>query len=96
MQMKYININKYKFININVNYKYESYETLWFHSFKTFSCYSMSAALFRSFCVQDLPTGADSCMTGLSVDPASRNVVVGGCGDGTVRVFDKRLSPSDW
>ena len=47
-------------------------------------------------CVQDLPTGADSCMTSLSVDPANSNMIVGGCGDGTVRIFDKRLSPSDW
>ena len=46
--------------------------------------------------MQDLPTAADSCMTSLSVDPVSKNLIVGGCGDGTVRIFDKRVSPSDW
>lgn len=45
--------------------------------------------------VQDLPTNADSCITSLSLDRQSKSVFVGGCGDGNVRVFDRRLPPSD-
>jgi regulator-associated protein of mTOR len=45
--------------------------------------------------VQDLPTGADSCMTSLSLNTGNTNLIVGGCGDGTVRIFDKRLPPND-
>jgi regulator-associated protein of mTOR len=47
-------------------------------------------------CNQELPTGADSCITSLSLDHVGKNVVVGGCGDGTVRIFDKRLPPTEW
>jgi len=50
--------------------------------------------LTKELKVNDMPTGADSCMTNLSIDPNNRSVLVGGCGDGTVRVFDIRLSSS--
>lgn len=45
--------------------------------------------------VQDLPTHADSCITSISLDRQSNSVFIGGCGDGTVRVFDKRLPPTE-
>ncbi|XP_022248946.1 regulatory-associated protein of mTOR-like [Limulus polyphemus] len=44
--------------------------------------------------VQDIPTGADSCVTSLSSD-STLHLLVAGCGDGTIRLYDQRLSPSD-
>ncbi|XP_076312288.1 regulatory associated protein of MTOR complex 1 isoform X2 [Tachypleus tridentatus] len=44
--------------------------------------------------VQDIPTGADSCITSLSSD-STLHLLVAGCGDGTIRLYDQRLSPSD-
>ncbi|XP_035218462.1 regulatory-associated protein of mTOR-like isoform X2 [Stegodyphus dumicola] len=41
--------------------------------------------------VQDIPTSADSCLTCLSSNPEYASLVVAGCGDGTVRVYDRRL-----
>ncbi|XP_052263117.1 regulatory-associated protein of mTOR-like isoform X2 [Dreissena polymorpha] len=45
--------------------------------------------------VQDIPTGADSCVTCLASDMAGRSLLIAGCGDGTVRLFDRRLSPTE-
>ena len=42
--------------------------------------------------VQDIPTGADSCITCLTSDSADRSLLIAGCGDGTVRLYDKRQS----
>lgn len=42
---------------------------------------------------QDIPTGADSCVTSLISDTSGRSLLVAGFGDGTVRLFDRRLSP---
>lgn len=44
---------------------------------------------------QDIPTGADSCVTSLACDSVGRSLLVAGCGDGSVRLFDRRLPPSD-
>ncbi|KAG8184610.1 hypothetical protein JTE90_005221 [Oedothorax gibbosus] len=44
--------------------------------------------------VQDIPTGADSCLTCLSSDPDYPGLVAAGCGDGTVRIYDRR-APSN-
>lgn len=44
---------------------------------------------------QDIPTGADSCVTSLSCD-SQRSLIVAGLGDGSVRVFDKRMGPNEW
>lgn len=44
---------------------------------------------------QDIPTGADSCVTSLSCD-SQRSLIAAGLGDGSVRVFDRRMSPNDW
>lgn len=44
---------------------------------------------------QDIPTGADSCVTSLSCD-SQRSLIVAGLGDGSVRVFDRRMGPSEW
>uniref|UniRef100_A0A8C5D1Q7 Raptor N-terminal CASPase-like domain-containing protein n=1 Tax=Gouania willdenowi TaxID=441366 RepID=A0A8C5D1Q7_GOUWI len=44
--------------------------------------------------VQDIPTGADSCVTSLSTD-SQRSLIVAGLGDGSVRVFDRRMGPSE-
>uniref|UniRef100_A0A6I8S931 Regulatory associated protein of MTOR, complex 1 n=1 Tax=Xenopus tropicalis TaxID=8364 RepID=A0A6I8S931_XENTR len=41
--------------------------------------------------VQDIPTGADSCVTSLSCD-SHRSLIVAGLGDGSVRVFDRRMA----
>ncbi|CAJ0967179.1 unnamed protein product [Ranitomeya imitator] len=44
--------------------------------------------------VQDIPTGADSCVTSLSC-ASNRSLIVAGLGDGTVRIFDRRMSQND-
>ncbi|XP_076243064.1 regulatory associated protein of MTOR complex 1 isoform X2 [Calliopsis andreniformis] len=41
---------------------------------------------------QDIPTGADCCATCIDVDGAGAMMTVG-CGDGSVRLFDRRLPP---
>lgn len=48
----------------------------------------------REMKVQDIPTGADSCVTSLSCDP-QRSLVAAGFGDGSVRVYDRRMGPSE-
>ncbi|XP_052071445.1 regulatory-associated protein of mTOR-like isoform X2 [Mytilus californianus] len=45
--------------------------------------------------LQDIPTGADSCVTSLASDSDGRSLVIAGCGDGTVRLFDRRLAPTE-
>ncbi|XP_073974210.1 regulatory associated protein of MTOR complex 1 isoform X2 [Rhodnius prolixus] len=46
--------------------------------------------------LQDIPTDADSCVTCISLDPARGGAMMCiGCGDGTVRLFDRRLKPPD-
>ncbi|XP_014234805.1 regulatory-associated protein of mTOR [Trichogramma pretiosum] len=42
--------------------------------------------------LQDLPTGTDFCVTSLDTDDIG-NMLIAGCGDGTVRIFDRRLAP---
>lgn len=44
---------------------------------------------------QDIPTGADSCVTSLSCD-SHRSLIVAGLGDGSIRVFDRRMALSEW
>ncbi|KAK3557621.1 hypothetical protein QTP70_031150 [Hemibagrus guttatus] len=48
----------------------------------------------REMKVQDIPTGADSCVTSVSCDP-QRSLVVAGLGDGSVRVYDRRMGPNE-
>ncbi|NWW83410.1 RPTOR protein, partial [Climacteris rufus] len=48
----------------------------------------------REMKVQDIPTGADSCVTSLSCD-SHRSLIVAGLGDGSVRVFDRRMALSE-
>ncbi|XP_048764254.2 regulatory-associated protein of mTOR-like isoform X2 [Ostrea edulis] len=45
--------------------------------------------------VQDIPTGAESCVTSLASDSCGRSLLIAGCGDGTVRLFDRRLAQSE-
>ncbi|KAK3091702.1 hypothetical protein FSP39_022003 [Pinctada imbricata] len=45
--------------------------------------------------VQDIPTGADSCVTSMASDSFGRSLLIAGCGDGTVRLYDRRLAPSE-
>ncbi|NWU88810.1 RPTOR protein, partial [Upupa epops] len=49
----------------------------------------------REMKVQDIPTGADSCVTSLSCD-SHRSLIVAGLGDGSIRVFDRRMALSEW
>lgn len=44
---------------------------------------------------QDIPTGADSCVTSLSCD-SHRSLIVAGLGDGSIRVYDRRMALSEW
>ncbi|XP_077184336.1 regulatory-associated protein of mTOR isoform X5 [Paroedura picta] len=48
----------------------------------------------REMKVQDIPTGADSCVTSLSCD-SHRSLIVAGLGDGSVRVYDRRMALSE-
>ena len=43
--------------------------------------------------VQDIPTKADSSVTCLTSDSAERSLLIAGCGDGTVRLYDRRQPP---
>ncbi|KAH0548367.1 regulatory-associated protein of mTOR isoform X1 [Cotesia glomerata] len=43
---------------------------------------------------QDLPTGSDCCVTCIDTDGTGSMMVLG-CGDGSVRLFDRRLSPGE-
>eukprot|EP00058_Branchiostoma_floridae_P018111 XP_002603600.1 hypothetical protein BRAFLDRAFT_126916 [Branchiostoma floridae] len=45
--------------------------------------------------LQDIPTGADSCVTSLVSDSVGRSLLIAGCGDGSVRLFDRRLAPNE-
>lgn len=45
--------------------------------------------------IQDIVTGAESCVTSLSLDHCERSLIVAGCGDGTVRLYDRRLPSSN-
>ncbi|XP_028395165.1 regulatory-associated protein of mTOR-like isoform X2 [Dendronephthya gigantea] len=49
----------------------------------------------REITLQDIPTGAESCVTSLVSDYVGRSLLVAGCGDGSVRLFDRRLPPND-
>ncbi len=50
----------------------------------------------REMKLQDIPTGADSCITSIACDSVGRSLLVAGLGDGSVRIYDRRLPPSDW
>ena len=44
----------------------------------------------KELMVQDIPTHADSSVTCLTSDSAERSLLIAGCGDGTVRLYDRR------
>lgn len=48
----------------------------------------------KEISIQDIPTRADSCVSCLTSDSADRSLLVAGCGDGTVRLYDRRMPPS--
>lgn len=48
----------------------------------------------REMKVQDIPTGADSCVTSLACD-SHRSLIVAGLGDGSIRVYDRRMALSE-
>ncbi|XP_046991838.1 regulatory-associated protein of mTOR isoform X1 [Schistocerca americana] len=45
--------------------------------------------------VQDIPTGADCCITSISSDDMEPALIAAGCGDGSVRLFDRRKSSQE-
>ncbi|XP_066908393.1 regulatory-associated protein of mTOR isoform X2 [Halyomorpha halys] len=49
----------------------------------------------RELMTADIPTGADSCVSSISLDPTGGMLMCIGCGDGTVRIYDRRLSPHE-
>ncbi|XP_041474406.1 regulatory-associated protein of mTOR-like isoform X2 [Lytechinus variegatus] len=49
----------------------------------------------RELKLQDIPTGADSCVTSLACDSVGRSLLIAGCGDGSVRLYDRRLAPQE-
>uniref|UniRef100_A0A673ZVI6 Regulatory associated protein of MTOR complex 1 n=1 Tax=Salmo trutta TaxID=8032 RepID=A0A673ZVI6_SALTR len=48
----------------------------------------------REMKVQDIPTGADSCVTSLSCD-SQRSLIAAGLGDGSVRLYDRRMGANE-
>ncbi|RKP10243.1 raptor N-terminal caspase like domain-containing protein [Thamnocephalis sphaerospora] len=49
----------------------------------------------REVCAEEIPTHSDSCITSLTSDPMSSNIFIAGCGDGVIRVFDRRNPPRE-
>ncbi|RKP25316.1 raptor N-terminal caspase like domain-containing protein, partial [Syncephalis pseudoplumigaleata] len=49
----------------------------------------------REVCIEDIYTHSDSCVTSLTSDPMSNHLFIAGCGDGVVRVFDRRHPPRE-
>eukprot|EP00742_Colponemidia_sp_Colp-10_P007526 GILJ01008112.1.p1 GENE.GILJ01008112.1~~GILJ01008112.1.p1 ORF type:complete len:1472 (-),score=223.61 GILJ01008112.1:233-4648(-) len=45
----------------------------------------------RELAVLDIPTGSESCVTSLTSDQTSGQVLLGGCADGSLRLFDARV-----
>ena len=45
--------------------------------------------------LQDIITGADSCVTSLACDTVNRSLLIAGCGDSTVRIYDRRVNSHD-
>ena len=43
--------------------------------------------------VHDMPTGVDSCVTTLVSDGADPALCVAGFGDGSIKMYDRRLHP---
>jgi regulator-associated protein of mTOR len=43
--------------------------------------------------IVDIPTNADTNVTCMVTDPHTYSTIVAGCGDGSVRVYDKRMAP---
>jgi regulator-associated protein of mTOR len=49
----------------------------------------------REHKVQEIATGAESCVTSIATDEAGRSLLIAGCGDGSVRLFDRRSSSGE-
>jgi len=49
----------------------------------------------KELCTQDIPTVSDSCVTSLTSNRALGNLIAAGCGDGIIRLYDRRLSSRD-
>ncbi|ANZ75610.1 BA75_02719T0 [Komagataella pastoris] len=49
----------------------------------------------RELCVVDIPARSTSSITSLTSDQVAGNIFVGGFGDGTIRVYDRRLDSRD-
>ncbi|KAK9695623.1 Target of rapamycin complex 1 subunit kog1 [Basidiobolus ranarum] len=49
----------------------------------------------RETCVSELPSRSGSCVTSLTSEKITGDIIVGGFGDGTVRVYDRRMDPRD-
>ncbi|TPX34292.1 hypothetical protein SmJEL517_g02937 [Synchytrium microbalum] len=49
----------------------------------------------REACVQDLPTKSSACITSLTSDKTAGDLIIAGCGDGNIRLYDRRISSKD-
>lgn len=47
----------------------------------------------RELKVIDIPTGSENCVTSIHHNPQDSSLFVAACGDGSVRLFDRRSSP---
>nr|CAD7603780.1 unnamed protein product [Timema genevievae] len=45
--------------------------------------------------IQDIPTGAECCVTSIATDLSESCLTLVGCGDGSVRLFDDRVPPHE-
>lgn len=49
----------------------------------------------KELCVADIPTKSPTCITSLTSDKLLGHVIIAGCGDGAIRLYDRRMSPKD-
>jgi regulator-associated protein of mTOR len=49
----------------------------------------------REMCTSDIPARSGSPLTTLTSDQVAGNIIVAGFGDGSIRVYDRRLDPRD-
>lgn len=50
----------------------------------------------KELCERDMPTFSDASVSCLTSEHALGNLVIAGCGDGAVRLYDRRVSPREW
>ena len=50
----------------------------------------------KELCELDMPTFSDSSISCLTSENTHGNLIIAGCGDGAVRMYDRRVAPREW